>query len=361
MDISIIIVNWNSRDYLRKCLDSVPAGIKGLEFEIVVIDSASFDGCAQMLRKHYPEVRFIQSDRNLGFARANNAAFLASTGNCVLFLNPDTELRGLAINLMREQLLALPDAGVVGCKLLNSDGTVQTSCIKSFPTLLNQFLDAELLRKLFPRSRLWGMSALLDNSDASAEVEVVSGACMMLRRLDFERIGMFTTDYFMYSEDVDLCLKSRKAGLKNYCVLSAVVVHHGGGSSAGAKHAPPNRGNGQLTSDAEESRTADRGSGVVNHALRNTAHASRNTVSHFSSVMMLESRWRFFLRNRAAWYGWSYRAGMCGVSLFRIALTVLSWPYGIFTCDCARWRHAAGKWFAGLRWALGLERWVRNY
>ena len=93
MDLSIIIVNWNSKEYLKKCIASILAETHGIEFEIVVIDSASFDGCGEMLREHYPQVRFIQSQENLGFSRANNLAFQSSTGECVLFLNPDTELR----------------------------------------------------------------------------------------------------------------------------------------------------------------------------------------------------------------------------------------------------------------------------
>ena len=179
----------------------------GLEFEIIVIDSASFDGCAEMLRKEFPQVRFIQSQENLGFAKSNNLAFRSATGESVLFLNPDTEIVGPAINVLHSALKMLPDAGVVGGRLLNSDGTVQTSCVQAFPTILNQLLNAESLRRRFPRSRLWGMAPLFDAGTKPKLVEAISGACVMLPRLLLEKIGVFSKDYFMYSEDIDLSYK----------------------------------------------------------------------------------------------------------------------------------------------------------
>jgi len=189
MDLSIIIVNWNSKEYLRKCVGSILTGTRGLDFEIIVIDSASFDGCAEMLRNEFPRVRFIQSQENLGFAKANNLAFQSAIGEFLLFLNPDTEIVGPAINLLHSALKELPDAGAVGGKLLNSDGTVQTSCVQAFPTILNQCLSAEALRQLTPKARLWGMRAIFENGGKPSEVEMISGACLitscMLRTLTF--------------------------------------------------------------------------------------------------------------------------------------------------------------------------------
>src|SRR5687768_17703109 len=124
MDLSIIIVNWNSNAFLTKCLNSIFALTKDIEFEVIVIDAGSFDGCERTLSEGFPSVRFIQSSTNPGFARANNLAFQEATGECVLFLNPDTEVVGSAIAMLYSQLRSLPDAGVVGARLLNSDGTV---------------------------------------------------------------------------------------------------------------------------------------------------------------------------------------------------------------------------------------------
>src|SRR5260370_22558742 len=131
---SIVIVNWNSTAFLRECLRSIYATATNLEFEVIVIDNASFDGSEMMVRREFPTVEFVQSRKNLGFAGGNNIAFAHSSGRNVLFLNPDTELTGHALTAMCSVLDTLSDAGVVGCKLLNSDLSVQTSCIQAFPT-----------------------------------------------------------------------------------------------------------------------------------------------------------------------------------------------------------------------------------
>jgi GT2 family glycosyltransferase len=318
VDLSIIIVNWNSKDYLFKSLASIEAETQGIEFEIVVLDSASFDGCDKMLRQSYPHVKFIQSGINLGFAKANNEAFKASRGRNLLFLNPDTEIQGFAIETLHHQLSSLPNAGIVGPKLINSDGSIQETCIRAFPTILNQVLDSEMLRKLFPRSRLWGMQPLFTESEGEQQVDAVSGACLMVKRSVFESVGMFSTDYFMYSEDIDLCLKVGKAGLKTYYVPRAVVVHHGGASSA------------------------------------------QTGARTFSAVMMLESRWRFFRKTRSLSYSSLYRIAMFGAGIVRIGLVLFVWParrlYGKETCDLA-----LRKWISRLRWTLGGERWIDNY
>lgn len=319
MDLSIIIVNWNSKDYLLKSIASIEAETKGIEFEIVVIDAASFDGCDEMLRRIYPHVLFIQSDRNVGFAKANNEAFKVSHGRNILFLNPDTKIEDLAIETLYYQLNSLPKAGIVGAKLLNSDRSVQESCIRAFPTILNQVLDSNMLRKLFPRARLWGMKPLFVRSERAKEVDAISGACLMVKKSVFESVGMFSTDYFMYSEDLDLCLKVRKAGLNTYYVPTAVVVHYGGASS------------------------------------------SQTSVNTFSAVMMLESRWRFFRKTGSLWYAQLYRLAMFGVSIVRIVLVLFMWParrlYGRES-----WNETVlKKWIARLRWTLGGEGWVKDY
>ena len=141
MDLSIVIVNWNSVDFLCKCLTSVYANSKGTSFEVIVIDNASFDGCEEMIQNEFSLVRFIQSQKNLGFARANNLASEQATGKVLLFLNPDTEVIGPALQCMVDLLESAPDAGLVGPKLLNTDLSVQMSCIQSFPSILNLALD----------------------------------------------------------------------------------------------------------------------------------------------------------------------------------------------------------------------------
>jgi GT2 family glycosyltransferase len=305
--------------YLKNCIATILSNTRGMEFEIIVIDGASFDGCEKMLLECYPQVRFIQSDNNVGFAKANNEAFNVSHGRNLLFLNPDTELENGAIEKMLRNLESLPDAGAVGAKLLNTDKTIQTSCIQSFPTIFNQVFDSDLFRRLFQNSHLWGNAALFKKSKTPVEVDAISGACLMVQRSVFENIERFSTDYFMYSEDIDLCFKVQKQGWKTYFVPAAVIVHHGGGSSAQSK------------------------------------------VNAFSSVMMLESRWRFFRKTRNIWYCWLYRLAMFSASAVRICL--------LFSATLILGRRGKGSpamvslknWSARLRWTLGLESWAKKY
>ncbi|MBE0540481.1 MAG: glycosyltransferase family 2 protein [Verrucomicrobia bacterium] len=309
MDLSVIIVNWNSREYLRKCVASIVAQTHGLEYEIIVIDSASYDGSDQMLRDEYPQVRFIQSRENLGFARANNQAYAISRGEYLLFLNPDTEVVGPAINVLHSALKCLPDAGAVGGKLLNTDGTLQTSCVQAFPSILNQLLNVEAFRRLTPRARLWGMRAVFESNGKPSKVEMISGACLMMRRSVFERVGRFSPDYFMYAEDVDLCYKARQAGFTNYYLGDAVVVHHGGGSSQQAR-------------------------------------------SNFSNIMMCDSVWRLFKKTRGRLYGLAYRVAMLVSAVVRLAVLVVLFPAVQARRHRQAWRAAIRKWNAVMAWSL---------
>ncbi len=318
MDLSIIIVNWKSKDYLRKCLASIRAETRGLDYEIIVIDSGSFDGCDRMLREADPQVRFIQSAENLGFARANNAAYRASHGRHVLFLNPDTELAGPAINVMHEHMRTLPKAGTIGCKVLNVDRTLQTNCVQSVPTILNQLLDCEFLRARWPKSALWGMSPLYEEDSEPKTVEALAGICVMLKREVFEQVGMFSEDYFMYAEDIDLCHKLRQAGYEIYYIPAATIIHHGGGSSQVA-------------------------------------------VSNFSVVMMRESIWRFLKKNRGYVYGLGYRTSMLVSSFVRLAFLVALFPFQRVCRHQPSWKSAFRKWQAILRWSLNREEWVKQY
>jgi N-acetylglucosaminyl-diphospho-decaprenol L-rhamnosyltransferase len=309
MELSVIIVNWNSREYLNKCLASLVAFSGDVHYEVIVIDSGSYDGTGEMLQQHYPQVRFIQSD-NLGFARANNAAFKVSHGDFVLFLNPDTQVVGPALRTMCDAIRRFPDAGAIGCKLLNADGSVQTSCIQSFPTILNQFLNAEWLRRLFPKSSLWGMASLFGN--VPAEVEALSGACLMTRRSTFEQVGLFSEHYFMYAEDLDLCYKIKQAGYTNYYLPDAIVVHFGGTSS--------------------DQRPSD-----------------------FSVVMMRASIWRFLKKTRGELYGLAYRASVLIAALGRIACLLTVLPVYVTRGRLRSWTGSLRKWRAISIWSIGLK------
>ncbi|MBZ5502483.1 MAG: glycosyltransferase family 2 protein [Acidobacteriia bacterium] len=231
MELSIISVNWNSVNYLRECISSIYEHTRGITFEIIVVDNASPEGGVDALKQQFPDIVLIKSNENLGFAGANNLGFRQSSGKHILFLNPDTKLVNPAINVMLHRLESLPDAGIVGCKLLNGDLSVQTSSIMRFPRILNQVLQAEYLRLRWPDFPLWAIGPLFSSNQTPVKVEIISGACMMIRREVFERAGMFSEEYFMYAEDMDLCCKVTRAGFANYYVGEGTIVHYAGASS----------------------------------------------------------------------------------------------------------------------------------
>lgn len=232
MDVSVVIVNWRSRELLRACLRSVFARTIGPSFEVVVADNASFDGAGEMLRRHFPRVRFRQLRRNLGFSGANNLAARGARGRYLLFLNPDTELLSNAVGGMARFLDQHSDYQAVGCRLLGSDGGIQYTCARAFPTPVRQFCSLALLEKLFARRAAFAGIELRhwDHLD-SREIECLSGACMMVRREAFESLGGFDEQLFMYGEDVDLCYRIRRRGGRIHYLADERVVHYGGGSS----------------------------------------------------------------------------------------------------------------------------------
>lgn len=236
--LSIIIVNWNTRDLLTACLDSIErslfsgdGGGAGLETEIIVVDNGSTDGSAEMLRRDYPGVRLIENRENIGFARANNQGLAASRGHYLLLLNTDAFLREPALAQLVRFMDEHPEAGIIGPRLYFGDGTLQRSCY-AFPTLATEFYGAIGLDRLFPRSRLFGRYRLSywDMRDVR-EVDVVMGACLMARREVFEQIGGLDERFFMYSEEVDWCYRARQAGWRIYYVPQAEATHLWGGTS----------------------------------------------------------------------------------------------------------------------------------
>jgi GT2 family glycosyltransferase len=319
LDLSVIIVTWKSTEFVRNCLSSIFALAEGVCLEVIVVDNDSGDDCGRMIELEFPTVRFFQSGQNLGFAHANNLGYQHAFGRNLLFLNPDTEVIGTALERMAKFLDCAPDVGIVGARLLNSDHTVQTSCIQNFPTIINGALDIDYLRRLFPKLRFWGMRPLFLDPAATATVEVISGACLMIRRNVFAQVGGFDNGYFMYAEDVDLCFKVQKAGWRNCYVGDAIVIHHGGQSTAGQQ------------------------------------------VSSFSAVMMRESLCRFFEKYRGKHYSISYRAVIATTALIRLCVlsSVILVTLGCFHRD--NLVDATRRWLKILRWSVGLEEWIHNF
>ena len=312
VELSIVIVSWRSLDYLRACLASIRSMTKGLTYEIIVVDNASGDDCERAIREEYPEVVFIASEQNLGFAKANNLGFRHSSGEALLCLNPDTIVFDNVFARMIASLRSNASAGAAGARLLNSDGSLQTSCVQAYPTILNQLLDSGLLRRLFPNWPIWGMRALFQSGKHSCAVDAVSGACVMVKRSVFQEVGGFTESYLMYVEDLDLCYKITHAGHSVLYLPDCEVVHYGGRSSA------------------QQSR-------------------------YFVSLQQREALAQFFRLRKSRWYSWCYRS-MSGIAAsIRMALVILSIPLGPIVLRGSNRRQLLGKWFAVFRWAVGLS------
>lgn len=228
--LTILIVNWRSKDYLRRCLQTIRSTCGELASQIVVVDGGSFDGCGEMLVAEFPGVEFVQSPDNIGFGRCNNLGFARVRGGFLLLLNPDTELRSESVQRLVAEMELRPDAGIVAPRLFNTDGSLQVHCVRALPTPLNRALDSGFLRRLMPNSRLWGVGEAF-RASKPVEVEAVSGACMLLRSEVYRQVGGFSPEFFMYGEDMDLCFKIRRLGLRNIHVPAAEVLHHGGGST----------------------------------------------------------------------------------------------------------------------------------
>ncbi|HEY8241250.1 MAG TPA: glycosyltransferase family 2 protein [Kiritimatiellia bacterium] len=303
MDLSVIIVNWKSVRWLGPCLASIRRHAGGIAVEVVVVDNASGDGCAEFLKREHPEAVFLPSPENVGFARANNLGAKKARSDVLLFLNPDTEVREGSLTVLAGIARSRPRAGAIGCRILNGDGTLQTSCVQSFPTVLNQLLDAEALRRLAPRSRLWGMAPVFAEGSEPVPAEAISGACLAVRRDAFDAVGGFSEDYFMYTEDIDLCYKLARAGRENLYAGSAQIVHHGGGSS------------------------------------------KQRSDSGFADVQMRESVRRFMRKHRGAVSAACYRAAMACSALVRLVVLAFGGS-----------RQARAKWSAIFAWAVGTRK-----
>jgi GT2 family glycosyltransferase len=227
MDLSIIIVNWNTRDLLADCLDSIAANAPTYSYEIIVVDNASADESVAMVKAQFPHVMLIENNGNPGFAQANNQAIARSSGRYVLLLNPDTVVLPEALDKLIDFMDRYPLAGAAGSRLFSADGSLQTSCYP-YPTLFRELwrlshLDAIRLIAEYDMSS-WSV-------DAPREVEAVQGSCLMLRRKALDQVGLLDENFFMYSEEVDLCLRIRQGGWPLYWVPQSRVIHYGGQSS----------------------------------------------------------------------------------------------------------------------------------
>lgn len=234
-DVSIIIVNWNTRELLAKCLRCVQETIQQVSYEVFVVDNASTDGSQELVRQAFPAVRLIANAENVGFARANNQAMQVAQGRYILLLNSDAFVKPGTVDTMVRFMDAHPEAGLSACKLLYEDGRLQRSCA-SFPTLATELYIALGLDKLFPRSPIFGAYQMTDWDYADTrEVDVIMGAFMLARAEAVQQVGLLDEQFFMYSEEVDWCYRFHRAGWRIFFYPQAEAIHLWGGSSRAIK------------------------------------------------------------------------------------------------------------------------------
>jgi len=225
MDLSIALVNWNNRDYLKQCLQSIEAARLPVVYEVVVADNGSTDGSLEMLAAHFPYVKVVQNGKNVGVARGNNECIRNSSGRFIWVLNNDTLVNRDSVVAMIEFLEDTPGAAAVGGCLLNPDGTLQYAFC-SFPTLVEEFLIVSHIGKrlnpYFPSH--------MGTGSVAQEVDWISSASILVRRTAIESIGLVDEDYFIYSDETDWQYRLAKAGWKVYFLPNVTTIHFGGSS-----------------------------------------------------------------------------------------------------------------------------------
>ena len=233
MDVSVVIVSYNGRDLLRRCLASVYQHTQGVEFEVTVVDNASQDGTPQMVMADFPHVTLVRRATNAGFAAGANQGASTARSDAFFFLNPDSEFTSNVLPPMVDYLREHPDIGILAPKLLDADGALQLSC-RAFPGLSTALFNRySLLTRLF-RNNPVSARYLMTNfgHDRIADVDWVSGACWLVPRVAYEKVGPLDEGYFWSIEDVDYCQRMHRAGLRVVYFPTVAVRHAIGGSAA---------------------------------------------------------------------------------------------------------------------------------
>jgi len=228
VDVSIIVVAWNVRDLLYNCLKSAYDQTKGIDFEVIYVDNGSTDSSIEMLTKKFPGITIIQNQKNEGFIKANNQGIKVAKGRYVLLLNSDTIVLDNAIGKIVKFADAHLEAGVVGCKVLNPDKSIQRTCLM-YPSVANLFLFATCLYKVFPRSKLFGREHMTWwNYDDVREVEAVCGCFSLVRKEAIDQVGLMDPTYFTYCDEADWCYRFSQSGWKILFTPEPKIIHYGG-------------------------------------------------------------------------------------------------------------------------------------
>ncbi len=231
LSCSVIIVAYNSRDFIASCVASVVDALRNLDSEIIVLDNGSQIPILDRQKAAFPKVRWLSSEKNLGFGKGCNLAARDATKDVLFFVNPDTVVSRDTFEKTLAYMMSKPEAGAVGCKILNGDGSLQWACRRSFPSPFAAICKTIGLSSLFPKSKIfasYNMTYL--DPEQETEVDAVSGSFLGVRREIFERLGGFDKDYFMYGEDLDICLRIKKLGFRNYYYPGTNILHFKGQS-----------------------------------------------------------------------------------------------------------------------------------
>lgn len=232
LDLTITIASWNTREALRACLDSIRASASEVNLEVIVFDNASHDDSPDMVREEFPEATLMQSPTNLGFGAAHNRAMAQGKGRYLMPFNSDAVASPGVFRALIDFCDRHPNAGIVGPKILNPDGSLQYSC-RRFPTIEAALFRNTLLGRVFPKNK-YAREYLMQDwpHEQPRQVDWLSGAAMMLRRETFEQTGGFDEQFFMYCEDVDLCLRAHNAGWEVWYIPMGSVTHKVGASTS---------------------------------------------------------------------------------------------------------------------------------
>jgi GT2 family glycosyltransferase len=236
VDISIIVVTWNAKRFVEECFGSLREETRGLSTETIAVDNASTDGTADMIAERFPEVKLIRSTTNLGFPRGNVVAIHASQpAQYVCLVNPDVRVLPGCFRKLMDYMEKHPEVGVVGPLTRNPDGTIQRSCMRS-PSIWTAWCRALAIdRTILGRLPLFGGQMMMDFAhNRTRKVDVLNGAFMLIRRRAMDTVGLIDDRYFMYGDDIDWCLRFRKAGWQVAFDAEAEAIHYGGGTTAGA-------------------------------------------------------------------------------------------------------------------------------
>lgn len=224
MDLSVIIITYKERDLLKKCLESVFASKTDFSFEVIVTDNGSSDGSVEMVKKYFPQVKVLDNQKNLGFSKGNNVAIKQATGNLILLLNADTQVKPDTLDLSVKYMHTHPKVGALGAKVMLPNGELDKACRRKFPNPANSFL------------RLFGLKKYSDYNittpiDQEVEVDAIMGAYFLVRKSVVDQVGPLDEEFFMYGEDLDWCWRIKSAGYKIMYFPKAEITHYKYGAS----------------------------------------------------------------------------------------------------------------------------------